>query len=194
MRNKILKSQNIIFNSLYFSKGYIAWTGGKDSTVILHLIKNLLGEVIWPVFVNDTKDMFEEQKDFITKLVHNWNLNKFTIYEEDKVKAIKLLIKEKNPEFIMTGIRWDEHEARANEDFFSPRNTHLRINPILHWTEEDVWNYTEEYDVPYCKLYDDGYRSLGEKSKTKEATNGERSGRELGKEEIMKELRKAGYW
>lgn len=35
------------------------------------------------------------------------------------------------------------------------------LNPIIDWTEDDVWEFIREYDVPYCKLYDEGFKRLG---------------------------------
>ena len=35
------------------------------------------------------------------------------------------------------------------------------VNPIIDWTNEDVWEFIKEYNIPYCKLYDDGYKRLG---------------------------------
>ena len=35
------------------------------------------------------------------------------------------------------------------------------INPIIDWADDDVWEFIHEYDVPYCKLYDEGYKRLG---------------------------------
>ena len=35
------------------------------------------------------------------------------------------------------------------------------VNPIIDWTDEDVWEFIHEYDIPYCKLYDEGYKRLG---------------------------------
>lgn len=35
------------------------------------------------------------------------------------------------------------------------------LNPIIDWTEDDVWEFIKEYDVPYCKLYDEGFKRLG---------------------------------
>ena len=35
------------------------------------------------------------------------------------------------------------------------------VNPIIDWTDSDVWEFIHEYNVPYCKLYDEGYKRLG---------------------------------
>jgi sulfate adenylyltransferase subunit 2 len=92
---------------------------------------------------------------------------------------------------IIVGVRRDEDPTRAKERYFSPRNasmewnasdqppefwnqfktdfapgTHIRIHPLLHWTELNVWEYIEREQIPVIPLYfDDGtghrYRSLG---------------------------------
>jgi phosphoadenosine phosphosulfate reductase len=108
------------------------------------------------------------------------------------------------------GIRWDEQGARAEETYFSPRPAtefnieHMRVNPILHFTERDVWDAFSTYDVPFCKLYADGYRSLGARVTTKKITDipaweqdlentTERGGRRQDKEGLMAKLRELGY-
>lgn len=35
------------------------------------------------------------------------------------------------------------------------------LNPIIDWTEEDVWEFLHTYNIPYCKLYDEGWKRLG---------------------------------
>lgn len=35
------------------------------------------------------------------------------------------------------------------------------INPIIEWEDEDVWEFINTYNIPYCKLYDQGYKRLG---------------------------------
>ncbi len=91
---------------------------------------------------------------------------------------------------VIVGIRRDEEGTRAKERVFSPRNetaewdfkdqppefwdqfktdfapgTHLRIHPLLHWGELDVWRYIERENIPMVDLYfaKNGrrYRSLG---------------------------------
>jgi phosphoadenosine phosphosulfate reductase len=55
---------------------------------------------------------------------------------------------------VLSGIRWDEQEARADETFFSPRHDpdvyppHDRIQPILQFAEADVWEAFWSYVVP----------------------------------------------
>lgn len=35
------------------------------------------------------------------------------------------------------------------------------INPIIDWSDGEVWEFIKEYNVPYCELYDQGYKRLG---------------------------------
>lgn len=35
------------------------------------------------------------------------------------------------------------------------------VNPIIDWTNEDVWQFIRHYNVPYCELYDCGFKRLG---------------------------------
>lgn len=35
------------------------------------------------------------------------------------------------------------------------------VNPIIEWTDEEVWEFIHKYNVPYCSLYDKGYKRLG---------------------------------
>ena len=35
------------------------------------------------------------------------------------------------------------------------------VNPIIDFTDEDVWQFIREENLPYCKLYDQGYERLG---------------------------------
>lgn len=91
---------------------------------------------------------------------------------------------------------------------------HVRVHPILHWTELDVWNYVKEQKLPINPLYfaKNGYRyrSLGCKPCTQpiksnaitideiieeleKTRSGERDGRSQDKENIMRKLRALGY-
>ena len=54
----------------------------------------------------------------------------------------------------------DNDDARTEvENCYRQQKT--LINPIIDWTDEDVWEFIEMYELPYCELYDQGYKRLG---------------------------------
>lgn len=218
---KIHTSHKVVRAALdkFHPKIAVAWTGGKDSTVLLHMIRSLnQGKVPIPVMFIDTGLHFEETLKFIERMEKEWGLNlvrvsdKHTLREYKntksklkkkelarlmKIRAIKKAIRQNRWKALIVGIRWDEHEARSSEVYFSPRKNHMRIHPILHFTERDIWDYIRKYQVPYNPLYDRGYRSIGESEFTKpvkDPKGRERSGREKDKEKIMARLRSLGYF
>jgi sulfate adenylyltransferase subunit 2 len=146
---------------------------------------------------------------------------------------------------VIVGVRADEEGSRSKERYFSPRDhssswdlgdqppefwnqyktdfapgTHVRIHPLLDWTEVDIWEYIGRENIPVVPLYfNQGsgirYRSLGcapctqpvesdaknvaeiiaELKTGKFANIAERSGRAQDKEDGggLEELRKDGY-
>jgi len=92
-----------------------------------------------------------------------------------KRDGLQDLIAEHGYESVILGIRRDEDGTRAKERYFSPRNqqfktdfepgTHLRIHPLLHWTEVNIWEYIDRERIPVVPVYfaKNGrrYRSLG---------------------------------
>jgi len=192
----------------------VAWSGGKDSTTVLHLIKQEFKKVIIPVVFIDTSVKFKEIYSFRDKLAKDWNLNLIIVRNEKALKTIKIAqnkeeccyllktiplreaITSHGWQALITAVRWDEQEARKNETYFSPRENppHTRIHPILHFRELDIWAYIRKYNIPYCELYHKGYRSLGCKPCTKIGAEAERAGRDKNKEEIMQRLRGMGYF
>ena len=88
--------------------------------------------------------------------------------------------------FVITGVRQAESRKRrsragveiqgktsAEAKRFDPDNpdqalTHICatkrqrvLNPIIDWTTAEVWEFINAHNVPYCKLYDEGFRRLG---------------------------------
>ena len=54
----------------------------------------------------------------------------------------------------------DNDDARRYFEHCIPKARTV-CNPILDWTEDNVWRYIQERRLPYCKLYDEGFRRLG---------------------------------
>lgn len=54
----------------------VAWTGGKDSTVLLHLIRETFnGKIPFRVFFNDSTVEFPEIYEFVKKLTNEWRID-----------------------------------------------------------------------------------------------------------------------
>jgi phosphoadenosine phosphosulfate reductase len=63
----------------------------------------------------------------------------------------------------ITGIRRGDTATRANAKLieWSAKYQLVKLNPLVFWSEQDVWRYIHDHDVPYNPLLDQGYRSLG---------------------------------
>ena len=63
----------------------------------------------------------------------------------------------------ISGVRRDQSAARADtpELAWDARRNLWKANPLASWTEEDVWAYIAEHDLPYNPLHDQGYASIG---------------------------------
>jgi len=112
-----------------------------------------------------------------------------------KTAGLKAMIAKHGFDGIFAGIRRDEEATRAKERYFSPRGadgawamkeqppefwnqfntdfppgTHVRIHPLLHWSEIDIWRYTLREGIPTVPLYfakaGKRFRSLGDRDIT----------------------------
>jgi phosphoadenosine phosphosulfate reductase len=241
----------------------ITWTGGKDSTTTLWIIRQVCSEdkIKLPrVMTIDEYDSFEEIHDFMSKWSREWQLDLEWCRNDDVIRAAGGKIgapvevsglSERNRaelkrigyeeatfpfeaesyvgnhlmktvvfnEFIerhavkgiFQGLRRDEQPARAQDEYFEHRPAaqlvpeHTRIKPILHFSERDIWDNIMVNKIPYCVLYEKGYRSLGASTTSQIASPGvpaweqdlehtvERAGRRQDKEQMMDRLRKLGY-
>jgi phosphoadenosine phosphosulfate reductase len=64
----------------------------------------------------------------------------------------------------VTGLRRDQWASRTNIRKIEIDHDHgaiVKLNPLAEWTEDEVWDYVREREVPYHSLYDKGYRSIG---------------------------------
>lgn len=213
-KNNLQKTQEILSEAFQkYSRPLFAASYGKNSVVMLHVAKELFGKVPAPVMSIDTGFWFPEVIELMHQLRMEWDLEiiRITRYhpeakevppsdifdtEELKIKPMNWLIKGYSADAVISAVRKDGNPTREKTQFFEPRDDHMRVNAVLEWSEDDLWDYIHEYNVPYCSLYDQGYRSLGDWPFTQKAENGgdERSGRDQDKEKVMERLRKLGYF
>jgi phosphoadenosine phosphosulfate reductase len=63
----------------------------------------------------------------------------------------------------ITGLRREQSAARHTIEIegWDEANGLIKINPLLEWTNDDVWDYIRAHRVPYNALHDRGYPSIG---------------------------------
>lgn len=63
----------------------------------------------------------------------------------------------------ITGIRREQSPTRASARVveWDQKFGLVKFNPLAAWTERDVWQYIHDQGVPYNKLHDSGYPSIG---------------------------------
>lgn len=82
----------------------------------------------------------------------------------------------------ITGRRMDQSGTRKELNFVEEDPVHpgkVKVNPLVHWNQGDLWFYAEENKVPHNRLYDEGYLSIGCECCTRPCREGEdeRAGR-----------------
>ncbi|MFW5963515.1 MAG: phosphoadenosine phosphosulfate reductase family protein, partial [Natronomonas sp.] len=179
IEDKIEKAIEVVKTGLEeYDNPAIMWTGGKDSTLTLYFVKEVVEQFDYempPTVFIDHYQHFDELLDFVDRWADEWDLevifarnenvgayvdendlepgddipvdaldenNQHHIrnileYEEDtfpflldtyvgnhllKTVALNNTLEEHGIDGIISGIRWDEQEARADETFFSPRH------------------------------------------------------------------------
>jgi len=65
---------------------------------------------------------------------------------------------------VVTGIRWDESYKRSRrkmvEQCYRDKSKKF-LNVIVDWSDMDVWQFITEQKLPYCELYDKGWKRIG---------------------------------
>ena len=241
----------------------ITWTGGKDSTLNLWIIRQVCVEdnIDLPrVMTIDEGDAFTEITDFLISISKKWHIDLEWLCNFDVLKAamshlnntvmvkdlnernraelkrigsevdsftfeaesqegnhlmktvmFNQFVEKHNLKAMFMALRRDEQAARKEDEYFTKKEAgylipeHTRISAILHFTERDLWDTYHLYNIPYCSLYEIGYRSLGARTTSNPGETGvpaweqdlenvpERAGRRQDKEKAMERMRQLGY-
>ena len=155
---------------------YLAFSGGKDSVVIKRLAEmaGVKFETHYHLTTVDPPELVHFIKEFHPDAI--WHRPEKNIAERmyDKGVAPTRMIrwccdeyKERGGagRFVITGVRWYESARRArtrrmNETCFRDKTKHY-LNAIVDWEDSDVWDFIHSQQVPYCSLYDEGFKRLG---------------------------------
>lgn len=153
---------------------YLAFSGGKDSIVIkqLALEAGVKFDAHYSVTTIDPPELCR----FIR--THH----KDVVWEKPEVSFLKMLPKRGFPRrqarwccaeyketgganrLVMTGVRWAESAKRSKrrlveQCYLKKNRTFLHV--IIDWSDDDVWDFIKDRNLPYCELYNRGFKRIG---------------------------------
>ncbi len=165
----------------------VSFSGGKDSTVALHLARQIQSDV--DVVFLDTTIELPETVEYTKELAKLWNLNLISVRpshdflelckligppsrfmkwccKTQKFSQMNKLLHERYNEgvIMVRGIRAAESGKRGKymrvgKMKYTPNE--IIANPILKWTSLDVWLYIFWKEIPYNKAYEYGFSRIG---------------------------------
>jgi phosphoadenosine phosphosulfate reductase len=179
---------------------------GAEDQVITHMIAGIDKEA--RIFTLDTGRLFPESYDLIhntnsrygirmevkfpdagkvESMVNEKGINLFYDSIENRKRCCNIRKIEplgralSGMEAWITGLRREQSVTRAHMEIFQwdEVNGLIKVNPLIEWSEEAVWEFIKTNKVPYNTLHDKGFPSIGCQPCTREVLPGEdvRAGR-----------------
>ncbi|KAL3089610.1 hypothetical protein niasHT_027058 [Heterodera trifolii] len=166
---------NGILDEYGIEKTAIAFNGGKDSTLLLHLLricvtKKFGADTKISAFFIKCDDEFIELVHFVQKMASMYNLDLvelsgpmkhgLALYKEKQSHTVATMMGTRSTDpigkYMKSNIQWT--------DGGWPK--FLRVCPLFDWSYGEVWKGIRDLSISYCSLYDAGFSSLGECTKT----------------------------
>lgn len=181
---KIELAQFCIDSALKTSKRQcVAFSGGKNSLVVLHMVLQKKNDVI--VLFNNTTNEMPETLKYVRWLAKEWKLNFYEVKPETnfwkivdkygfphhrryynkkpkccyylKIKPAEAFYKEHGVDCVFTGISAYESRVRkicaVKQGMLYKNKKYLKAYPIIFWSDDDVWKYIEENNLPVNPAY-----------------------------------------
>ena len=154
---------------------WLAFSGGKDSVVILDLAKRagVKFQANYSLTTVDPPELVWFVKTFPEVAIHRpaetmWQLiRRNGMPPRRNARYCCAALKESGGggHIVITGVRWAESARRSKRQMMEAchrsRLGRKLFHPIIEWSTSDVWQYIRERGLRYCSLYDEGFRRLG---------------------------------
>ncbi|MDX5408344.1 MAG: phosphoadenylyl-sulfate reductase [Chromatiaceae bacterium] len=164
---------------------------GIQAAVMLHLVTQQQPEI--PVVLTDTGYLFPETYQFIDQLTEQLKLN-LKVYRSllspawqearfgklwqsaegikqynqlNKVEPMQRALQELSVGSWFTGLRRSQSSTRADKDIVEISRGVVKIQPIIDWSNKDVFYYLKEHGLSYHPLWEQGYVSVGDTHSTR---------------------------
>ena len=132
----------------------------QETYTLMDKVKNEMG-VNLKIYFPDSTEVQNMVNERGMNLFYSSTENRHLCCNIRKVHPLGEILKGKS--VWITGIRSEQTEARekAGKVEFDPIRKIWKINPIIDWTRKEVWNHIRQNEIPYNKLYDRSYKSIG---------------------------------
>lgn len=115
-------------------------------------------------------EVYFPNAESVEKIVREHGINLF--YKSHDLRVLCCKVRKVEPlsralsslDAWITGLRREQAPSRANikkVEIDKVNRGIVKLNPLADWSHEDVWSYIRENNVPYNKLHDHGYASIG---------------------------------
>ena len=173
---------------------------GAQSAALLHMVT--VNEADIPVVLVDTGYLFPETYRFADALTDRLGLN-LKVYRPQlgvawmearmgrlweqgvdgierynvlrKVEPMRRALKELDARTWIAGLRRSQSESRRTIRVLELRDGRWKLHPLADWSDRDVWNYAQRFELPYHPLWEQGYVSIGDVHTTRALANGMRA-------------------
>lgn len=182
---------------------------GAEGIVLIDKLARIASAI--PIIYLDTGYHFPETEQLKEQMRARYNLNlieqraTLTVAEQAEIYGDKLY--ERDPDLCcrmrkveplraslagqdawLSALRRDQSPTRAGIGIveWNARHELIKLNPLATWTRRDVWDYLVRHELPYNRLHDEGYTSIGCAPCTRRVMPGahERSGRWDGERKL----------
>lgn len=191
MEEKIKKAKALI--SKYKNNSALLFTGDKESTVLFELAK---GSNLSVIFV-DTGLYSQEIYDYLTLAEKHWGFRAEVLRDEKVIEESTASGKKGCYSLLKERIVFPYLKKQGVSALIEPINIEKKtaekkgiksVFPLANFSELDVWLYIREKNLPYCDLYNRGYKDVGSEPCSKSGVN-----KEVDEGEISRRLKGLGY-